>query len=206
MGVLRWDVVTAAHGDPSSEPFCLLVAVSQGSGPSLKTPPLSPLFQSKKPVSCFPRPQTPRDRSERRSSQVSRRSEQQAPSKPVSGGWRAAERGGWDPLPILPRAPHSPPILPRRPRGASRWRSASSTPPRSWGTASCAAPPAAKPPPRAPPTAPRAARPASPPPSPPRARWVQAQLPPPPLYWRPPPLTPCSLFQASRRALKDTKF
>uniref|UniRef100_A0A8B9R4J1 Nuclear mitotic apparatus protein 1 n=1 Tax=Anas platyrhynchos TaxID=8839 RepID=A0A8B9R4J1_ANAPL len=39
--------------------------------------------ESKKPVSCFPRPQTPRDRSERRSSQVSRRSEQQAPSKPA---------------------------------------------------------------------------------------------------------------------------
>ncbi|XP_029898143.1 nuclear mitotic apparatus protein 1 isoform X4 [Aquila chrysaetos chrysaetos] len=37
--------------------------------------------ESKKPTSCFPRPQTPRDRSERRSSQVSRRSEQQAPSK-----------------------------------------------------------------------------------------------------------------------------
>ncbi|XP_052668417.1 nuclear mitotic apparatus protein 1 [Harpia harpyja] len=37
--------------------------------------------ESKKPTSCFPRPQTPRDRSERRSSQVSQRSEQQAPSK-----------------------------------------------------------------------------------------------------------------------------
>ncbi|XP_054663506.1 nuclear mitotic apparatus protein 1 isoform X2 [Grus americana] len=37
--------------------------------------------ESKKPTSCFPRPQTPRERSERRSSQVSRRSEQQAPSK-----------------------------------------------------------------------------------------------------------------------------
>ncbi|XP_059679773.1 nuclear mitotic apparatus protein 1 [Gavia stellata] len=37
--------------------------------------------ESKKPTSCFPRPQTPRDRSERRSSQVSRRSEQQPPSK-----------------------------------------------------------------------------------------------------------------------------
>ncbi|KAM6140011.1 LOW QUALITY PROTEIN: nuclear mitotic apparatus protein 1 [Pterocles gutturalis] len=37
--------------------------------------------ESKKPTSCFPRPQTPRDRGERRSSQVSRRSEQQAPSK-----------------------------------------------------------------------------------------------------------------------------
>ncbi|NXX52119.1 NUMA1 protein, partial [Scopus umbretta] len=37
--------------------------------------------ESKKPTSCFPRPQTPRDRSERRSSQVSRRSEQQAPGK-----------------------------------------------------------------------------------------------------------------------------
>uniref|UniRef100_A0A8V0XFM0 Nuclear mitotic apparatus protein 1 n=1 Tax=Gallus gallus TaxID=9031 RepID=A0A8V0XFM0_CHICK len=34
--------------------------------------------ESKKPVSCFPRPQTPR---ERRSSHLSRRSEQQAPSK-----------------------------------------------------------------------------------------------------------------------------
>ncbi|XP_072707120.1 nuclear mitotic apparatus protein 1 isoform X2 [Ciconia boyciana] len=37
--------------------------------------------EAKKPTSCFPRPQTPRDRSERRSSQVSRRSEQQAPGK-----------------------------------------------------------------------------------------------------------------------------
>ncbi|KAM9263424.1 nuclear mitotic apparatus protein 1 [Cariama cristata] len=37
--------------------------------------------ESKKPTSCFPRPQTPRDRSDRRSSQVSRRSEQQAPGK-----------------------------------------------------------------------------------------------------------------------------
>ncbi|KAM6386249.1 LOW QUALITY PROTEIN: nuclear mitotic apparatus protein 1 [Alca torda] len=37
--------------------------------------------ESKKPTSCFPRPQTPRDRSERRSSQLSRRSEQQPPSK-----------------------------------------------------------------------------------------------------------------------------
>ncbi|KAM6286436.1 nuclear mitotic apparatus protein 1 isoform 1-T2 [Spheniscus humboldti] len=37
--------------------------------------------ESKKPTSCFPRPQTPRERSERRSSQVSRRSEQQAPGK-----------------------------------------------------------------------------------------------------------------------------
>ncbi|NXT34468.1 NUMA1 protein, partial [Pelecanoides urinatrix] len=37
--------------------------------------------ESKKPTSCFPRPQTPRDRGERRSSQVSRRSEQQAPGK-----------------------------------------------------------------------------------------------------------------------------
>ncbi|XP_075598801.1 nuclear mitotic apparatus protein 1 isoform X5 [Balearica regulorum gibbericeps] len=37
--------------------------------------------ESKKPTSCFPRPQTPRERSERRSSQLSRRSEQQAPSK-----------------------------------------------------------------------------------------------------------------------------
>ncbi|NXJ84796.1 NUMA1 protein, partial [Trogon melanurus] len=37
--------------------------------------------ESKKPTSCFPRPQTPRDRGDRRSSQVSRRSEQQPPSK-----------------------------------------------------------------------------------------------------------------------------
>ncbi|XP_067161437.1 nuclear mitotic apparatus protein 1 isoform X2 [Apteryx mantelli] len=37
--------------------------------------------ESKKSLSCFPRPQTPRERSERRSSQVSRRSEQQAVSK-----------------------------------------------------------------------------------------------------------------------------
>ncbi|XP_068786968.1 nuclear mitotic apparatus protein 1 isoform X2 [Struthio camelus] len=37
--------------------------------------------ESKKSVSCFPRPQTPRERGERRSSQVSRRSEQQAVSK-----------------------------------------------------------------------------------------------------------------------------
>ncbi|XP_074957983.1 nuclear mitotic apparatus protein 1 isoform X1 [Phalacrocorax aristotelis] len=37
--------------------------------------------ESKKPTSCFPRPQTPRDRSERRSSQVSQRSEQQPPGK-----------------------------------------------------------------------------------------------------------------------------
>ncbi|XP_042648345.1 nuclear mitotic apparatus protein 1 isoform X2 [Tyto alba] len=37
--------------------------------------------ESKKPTSCFPRPQTPRERSDRRSSQVSRRSEQQPPSK-----------------------------------------------------------------------------------------------------------------------------
>ncbi|KAM6144692.1 LOW QUALITY PROTEIN: nuclear mitotic apparatus protein 1-like [Phoenicopterus ruber ruber] len=37
--------------------------------------------ESKKPTSCFPRPQTPRERSERRSAQLSRRSEQQAPAK-----------------------------------------------------------------------------------------------------------------------------
>ncbi|NXG39753.1 NUMA1 protein, partial [Dromaius novaehollandiae] len=37
--------------------------------------------ESKKSISCFPRPQTPRERGERRSSQVSRRGEQQAVSK-----------------------------------------------------------------------------------------------------------------------------
>ncbi|XP_027529470.1 nuclear mitotic apparatus protein 1-like isoform X1 [Neopelma chrysocephalum] len=37
--------------------------------------------QSKKPTSCFPRPQTSQDRSERRGSQVSRQSEQPTPAK-----------------------------------------------------------------------------------------------------------------------------
>ncbi|NWI63425.1 NUMA1 protein, partial [Todus mexicanus] len=37
--------------------------------------------ESKKPTSCFPRPQTPRERSERRSSQVSRGSKQPTPGK-----------------------------------------------------------------------------------------------------------------------------
>ncbi|XP_075598798.1 nuclear mitotic apparatus protein 1 isoform X2 [Balearica regulorum gibbericeps] len=48
--------------------------------------------ESKKPTSCFPRPQTPRERSERRSSQLSRRSEQQAPSKQLPPPPPQAER------------------------------------------------------------------------------------------------------------------
>lgn len=59
-----------------------------------------PVFQSKKPTSCFPRPQTTQDRSEQSSSQVSQESERPAPATQVSvRGKKRDQEGPLCPVP-----------------------------------------------------------------------------------------------------------